>query len=288
MQKEYKTMNNFMKWAFFILLFLVSLNGIGWYLLQGKEQKDSHHTQEEIVEVDEVTISIVNNGNYDDVLLQDIKNNIEKSTHSIFSITNGILTPKKEVSIVLQPYSEDKHYFPPYLSSIVYDPNNLWMETWNIEEHLLYSLFPKKAKTSPFTTIGLGYHLYQSASPKEIMDAHDYWLIHEQHHSDVDVKALLVNHNFTEDVLYLEYGPVPEARYYGIASFSKYLIDTYGIQHYVSLYDSPNVENDINPIYGKSIEDLLQEWNSYIEKKRSFLSPYQLDSYQYEYQNLYP
>jgi hypothetical protein len=275
------------KWGISIVLFLLIFNGIGYYVLSSKEHTEKERSPKETIMVSDVSITVVNNGEYDNQLMKDILEKVESSTKAILEVTQSHLSPIQNVTLMLEPYTEGDYYLPPYLSPTIYDPDGLLIETWNIEEQLLYNLFPKRAKTSPFTTIGLGFYLYSIENSKEVMDAHDYWLIHEKHHDDVNLPSLLVNHDFTEDVIYQDYGPFPQARYFGVASFSKYLIDAYGIERYVSLYDSPNVKVTMNEVYGSSLEELLLEWDDYITKKRSYLSSYQLDSYQYEYQYLY-
>ncbi|WP_456278852.1 hypothetical protein [Bacillus sp. AK128] len=275
------------KWVISIVLFLFIFNGIGYYVLSSEEHSEIEKSPKETITVTDVSITVVNNGEYDHQLMKDIIEKIESSTKAILEATQSHLTPIQNVTLVLEPYTEGESYLPPYISPTIYDPDQLFIETWNIEEQLLYNLFPKRAKTSPFTTIGLGYYLFLEENPTEVMDAHDYWLIHEEHHDQVSLPSLFVNHDFTEDVIYQDYGPLPQARYYGVASFSKYLIDTYGIDLYVSLYDSPNVIATMNENYGASLEELLFEWDDYIKTKRSYLSTYQINSYQYEYQYLY-
>ncbi|MFC4321975.1 hypothetical protein [Litchfieldia salsa] len=275
------------KWGIPIVLFFLIFNGIGYYFLSTKAQTEIETSPEETINFKDVSITVVNNGEYDNQLMKDIREKVEYSTKSILELTDSYLSPVHHVTLKLEPYTEGDYYRPPYISNTIYNPDGLLIETWNIEEQLLYNLFLKRAKTSPFTTIGLGFYLYSAENSKEVMDAHDYWLIHEKHHADVNIPSLLVNDEFTEDVVSQDYGPLPQARYYGVASFSKYLIDTYGIDHYVSLYDSPNVEGSMNEVYGSSLEELLLEWDDYITKKRSYLSSYQLDFYQSEYQFLY-
>ena len=48
-------------------------------------------------------------------------------------------------------------------------------------------------------------------------------------------------------------------------SFSKYLIDNFGIDCFMNLYESKNLISDYNTFYGKSFDDIKLEWHSFVE-----------------------
>ena len=48
-------------------------------------------------------------------------------------------------------------------------------------------------------------------------------------------------------------------------SFTNYLIETYGIDKFMELYDSDNLINDYEVFCGKNIEDIKSEWRGHLE-----------------------
>jgi len=66
---------------------------------------------------------------------------------------------------------------------------------------------------------------------------------------------------------------IPEINTYELAlSFVLYLVDTYGIDHYMQVHwDNDNFDN----VFGKPLEDAIQEW-------REFLNALSLESYSWE------
>jgi hypothetical protein len=73
-------------------------------------------------------------------------------------------------------------------------------------------------------------------------------------------------------------------QYYYIVSgsFVKYLINNYGIDNFMQLYESNYLQNAYNNIYRKSFDDIKTEWREYIENYPDPISPEDLQAYMYE------
>ena len=54
------------------------------------------------------------------------------------------------------------------------------------------------------------------------------------------------------------------ANYYAAASFTRFLIDTYGVENFIKVYRSASA-NGFMTVYGKSLEELTGEWAQYID-----------------------
>jgi hypothetical protein len=260
-------LNTIWKWIISTTLFVLIVNASGLWFLHGNTAS-SRQGQKIVMNVDPVSITLVNNGEYDHELVSEIEEQIQQSTSNILSVTEGILSPKQNITIVLSASDEQSLVYPSYATSTLFDPDEMWLEDWKFEEMMLYSLFPKRVMTSPFTTIGLGYHLYYTPQKGTIYDAHDMWMVHKKHHNDVEVKGLVVNQTFLERAFEEEDIPLSEAHYWAIASFSSYLIETYGIDSFVQLYFSPNLSEEVEKVYGKSFDVLETEW-AYMIQERS-------------------
>ena len=66
------------------------------------------------------------------------------------------------------------------------------------------------------------------------------------------------------------------------SSFVKYLINSYGIDNFMLLYESDNLKNDYDNIYEKPFDDLKAEWRQYIENYSEPISAQNLQDYLYE------
>jgi hypothetical protein len=50
------------------------------------------------------------------------------------------------------------------------------------------------------------------------------------------------------------------------ASFSNFLINQYGIEEFLKIYDRPNLTDEIDAIYGKKVEQLEMEWKEFVQE----------------------
>lgn len=62
-------------------------------------------------------------------------------------------------------------------------------------------------------------------------------------------------------------------------SFSKYMIDTYGIDSFLSLYESDDLPNDYVTIYRKTFEDIKEEWHNYLESYSEPMTAEEIQKY---------
>ena len=51
------------------------------------------------------------------------------------------------------------------------------------------------------------------------------------------------------------------------SSFCKYLIDTYGVKKFLSIYDRPYEDQDFEAVYGQSGQALANEWQAYLRSQ---------------------
>lgn len=63
------------------------------------------------------------------------------------------------------------------------------------------------------------------------------------------------------------------------SSFVKYLINTYGIDNFMLLYESDNLESDYKNICGASLDDIKTAWRQEIENYSKPISPEELQIY---------
>ena len=61
-------------------------------------------------------------------------------------------------------------------------------------------------------------------------------------------------------------------------SYSKYLIETYGINSFMELYESNDLFNDYNEIFGKSYEEVKDDWYKYLESFTSTMTHVELNN----------
>lgn len=73
-------------------------------------------------------------------------------------------------------------------------------------------------------------------------------------------------------------------------SFSKYLIETYGIEKFMAIYESENLQNDYKAIYDKSLDELKVEWQEMLETLPEPMNPKEIKEYiqQFYEKNNYP
>lgn len=49
------------------------------------------------------------------------------------------------------------------------------------------------------------------------------------------------------------------------ASFSDFLINQYGMEEFLKIYDRPNLTDEIHAVYGKKLEHLEMEWKEFLQ-----------------------
>ncbi|WP_446688947.1 hypothetical protein [Priestia megaterium] len=55
--------------------------------------------------------------------------------------------------------------------------------------------------------------------------------------------------------------------YIEAGSFVEFLIDKYGIENFLKVYNSPNIQVALNKVYKKSLDDLENDWLSFIKNE---------------------
>ncbi|URT71610.1 hypothetical protein [Cytobacillus firmus] len=51
------------------------------------------------------------------------------------------------------------------------------------------------------------------------------------------------------------------------ASFSDFLINQYGMEKFLKIYDRPNLTDEIHAVYGKKLEHFEMEWKEFLQRK---------------------
>lgn len=278
----------------YITIFVLFLNGVGIWLVnsQSSASKEPNISK---VSVDNVVVEIVNNGEYSAKMVDEIKKHIKLSLENILNHTNGVLIPNEDIKIHLTN-TEDKFELnrPAYATTSIYNPNQLYLDEWNYYETLLLAMFTKKDTLSPFQTIGLAEFI--SLENKKVVDfysSHELWIVHRRFKTPSPLKEIVQADVFNRRVVKMveQYGPspLPETAYWMIASFSNFLIEKYGIEKFISLYNSTNVVADLEKTYNVPFADLEAEWTSYVkELEDSFPEKYNNDleeEYQYWYES---
>ncbi|KAA0546582.1 hypothetical protein FZW96_15180 [Bacillus sp. BGMRC 2118] len=278
------------KWMISILLFVLLFNGAGIFLIQGFGDETDIETRS-LLSVDNIKITIENEGKYPNELVEAVRNEIEDGTKSVLEVSRGLSIPNKDIKISLIPSSKETRFLPAYYSSDLVDPESIWLEEWNFEEMMLYNLFPQTEDMVPFTTIGLGQYLFYFPHKGEIFDPNEMWIAHKSEQGTLALSELLSPQLFKSTVLH-EQGTYPanpnaEAHYWKIASFSYYLIEEYGMEAFVDLYESRNIAVDVEHIYGKSFIALETEWENRIAQMEEHSTPKMVQDLKYHYQYLY-
>lgn len=260
-------------------------------MIHGKGEVQTGEKIDHTFKVEDISITIINNGHYPSSLVDEIQTKVEKSTKTVIDVTNGKITPDKQVTITLTPSKEDMKVLPTYNSSVIVDPDIQWLDQYNFEEMMLHSIFPTGKNVVPFTTIGLGQYLFYAPQKGEIYDSNEMWILHKNEQKTLEFESLLSYDLFTNIVLN-EHGPYrenpkPEAHYWKLASFAHFLIEEYGMDKFIDLYNAQNLNTDSERVYDKSFKELQAEWEQTILELEEHFTPRVRQDLHYQYQYLY-
>jgi hypothetical protein len=285
------------KWKLFIYIavFVVVLNGAGiWAVKSQSFVKDVKPTVKEFT-VENVQIKLVNDDGYSAKLVSEVEDSIKQSVQIILKGTNGVLTPNQKIEIHLT--KSEKTYDvnrPEYVTSTIFNPDELYLAEFNFNEMMLFSMFNKKDSMTPFQTIGLAeYWMTENNDVVDYYSAHDMWIVHSRHNTPSSLEDLVEPNVFKRRVVKIVENKgtyaLPETGYWKVASFAQFLIEKYGVEKFLPLYMSSDVKKDLEKTYGKPFADLEAEWTRYVkEVEGSYPKKYNYDleedyKYWYEY-----
>ncbi len=63
---------------------------------------------------------------------------------------------------------------------------------------------------------------------------------------------------------------IMELSYTHAASFTKYLIDTYGLEKFEQIYNEKDLAKKVEEVYGKNSGELEKEWLAFIQNQKEF------------------
>jgi hypothetical protein len=282
------------KYILFISIFILLLNSAGIWLVHSQSSATKEPSISK-VSVDNVEVEVVNNDEYSTKIVKVVEDHIKSSMENILKHTGGVLTPNEEIQIHLSS-TEDTYEInrPGYATTSIFNPDQRYLDEWNYYETLLLEMFNKNDTLSPFQTIGLAEFL--SLENKKVVDyysSHELWIIHRRYKTPTPLKEMVQADVFNRRVVKMveQYGPspLPQTGYWMIASFSNFLIEKYGVEKFISLYNSTDVVASLEKTYRTPFTDLEAEWTSYVkELEDNFPEKYNNDleeDYQYWYES---
>jgi hypothetical protein len=260
------------RWKLFVYVgvFVVLLNGAGiWAVKSQSTQVVKPSTME--FEVEGIQVHLVNKAKYSDKLINQVEDAIKKSVPDILTVTNGHLIPKKEIEITLAKSEENAEInLPPYVTSTIYNPDEIYLDEFNFNEMLIYAMFNEKDTISPFQTIGLAEHLLADKADGEYYSAHEMWMIHARYNYPSSLEDLVQGQVYKRRILLSikrdGHGPYSNTSYWKVASFANYLMEQYGLEKFLPLYKSSDIVKDLERTYGKSFADLESEWTGFVKE----------------------
>jgi hypothetical protein len=259
------------------------------------QSKGSEEAQIREINLNGLTVSLINHNGYKAKLVDDIEERIKMATEKILTVTDGSLTPHPDIQVHLTKSEEITELNrPAYATATLYNPDEIYFDDWNLYETMLVAMFNEKDVLSPFQTIGLAE--YVATGNSKVVDfysAHELWIIHRRYNTPSTLAELVQPDVFNRRVVKIversgTYA-LPETAYWMMASFSNYLIEKYGEEKFISLYKSNDIIADLEQTYSKPFEALEAEWKAYVnEIEENFPEKYnhQLEEdYQYWYES---
>jgi hypothetical protein len=260
------------RWKFFVYIgvFVVLLNGAGIWAVKSQTTEVVKHVST-MFNVEGVHVTLVNKNKYSDKLVNEVEEAIKTAIPEILKLTDELLIPKKEIEIILAKSEENAEInLPPYVTSTIYNPDEIYLDEFNFNEMLIYAMFNEKDTISPFQTIGLAEHLLSEKGEGEYYSAHEMWMIHARYNYPSTLEDLVQGQVFKRRILLSikrdGHGPYSNTSYWKVASFANYLMEQYGLDKFLPLYKSRDILKDLESTYGKSFADLESEWTGFVKE----------------------
>jgi len=227
-------------------------------------------TDDEMVE-----FTLVNNDNFSNERLNKVKKETLNAYKEILKLTNSHLEKKKEIMIEMYKGEGVSLYTTGGAIKLYIQEN----KPYPLVHELTHALLDyDRYKASYLTLDGLAMNLEEKITgqiswppvpPKYSLDQFMYHLNQKNLYIPITLLAdpevaneinTVYDADSTRWLLYVE-----------SYSFTKYMIETHGIELYMKIYNSHQLKNDIQEVYGKSFENLENDWLEYLNSKNKGL-----------------
>jgi hypothetical protein len=260
------------RWKLFVYVgvVVVLLNGAGIWAVKSQSTEVVKPVST-MFNVEGVHVTLVNKNKYSDKLVNEVEEAIKTAIPEILKLTDELLIPKKEIEIILAKSEENAEInLPPYVTSTIYNLDEIYLDEFNFNEMLIYTMFNEKDTISPFQTIGLAERLLAEKGEGEYYSAHEMWMIHARYNYPSTLEDLVQGQVFKRRILLSikrdGHGPYSNTSYWKVSSFANYLMEQYGLDKFLPLYKSTDILKDLESTYGKSFADLESEWTGFVKE----------------------
>lgn len=227
-------------------------------------------TDDEMVE-----FTLVNNDKFSKEKINEIKRETLHAYKEILNLTKSHLEKKKEILIQMHKGEGNSMYKGGGAIELYIQGNN----PYPLVHELTHALLDyDKYKASYLTLDGLAVNLEEQITgqisyPRKPANYSLEQLMYYLHQNDLYIPLkLLADPEVGNDIQNLyEADTTRWLLYVEAYSFTKYLIEKHGIDLYMKIYNSNQLEKDIQEMYGESLESLESDWLEYLESKHKDL-----------------
>ncbi|WP_244671283.1 hypothetical protein [Bacillus sp. NTK034] len=212
----------------------------------------------------EIEINIFNNGSFSEATIKQIK----EKTLSFYNALQKENAPMSSPSIIYLHLYDDK--------KVSYTNGNTihlyWVKEGNyplIHEltHVFFGSTEGHATLEGLAIFMQDFYSDRGVFPNYQGDVHDIMKYLMTQEISIPLETLLSKDQiFTHSKLNKDSYSLRWLGYIESASFSNYLINQYGIEEFLKIYDRPNLTDEIDKIYGKKVEQLEMEWKEFVQK----------------------
>lgn len=238
----------------------------------------------------ELTFKIYNQGNFQESVIQKIKNETLEAYEIITnSINTGYNIPTK-INVYL--YNGEGR---PYSTTTDITLYQIQSDTYSLVHELTHVLLGYGDETiSQYGTLTQeGYAVYMQnkygnpALPSLDIPIHKIMKYIYDNNKNLPLYKLVdpkISHKILNPATrtWEDYTLV-WIDYIQSGSFVTFLIDEYGIKKFSMIYNSPNLETQIETTYGKKLGELENEWLNFINSNYEVVSDKYFDNYFYNY-----
>ncbi|SFB04456.1 MULTISPECIES: hypothetical protein [unclassified Bacillus (in: firmicutes)] len=210
----------------------------------------------------EMDITVLNSGHLTKQELRDFQDEFEKQMSDVLRLTRKALPKVKSVKF---DTSTDYNLYSQLV--LVFD-RSFHSEEQSYYYQIVSNIFKQDSSRGRFTAVGLTGYLENTLKDLPVHEEYAYSWDNEHIPSIV---VLLDPVEFSANYFHAlpseeEDVDISAETYFKVASFSSYLIETYGIDRFMKLYDSTDLVSNIEKIYQKTPLELEKEWKEYIEE----------------------